>query len=67
MEQLQFSLEHPRKKRKKRRARAPAESTDAAFVRDATDILQYTLGPNPPGWRIYRLARLLREAADAQP
>lgn len=65
MEQLQFPLEQPRKKRKKRRA--GSQLADAAFVREATKILQWTLGPKPPAWRVYRLARALREAADGRP
>ena len=43
-------------------AMAPARPKDPAFseaMRDATDILEWRLGPNAPGWRVYRLAQAL--------
>ena len=45
-----------------RAAAAPAK--DAAFeeaMREAKEILTWRLGPNAPGWRIYRLAQALIE------
>jgi hypothetical protein len=45
-------------------AMAPARPKDPAFaeaMRDATDILTWRLGPNRPGWRVYRLAQVLIE------
>jgi hypothetical protein len=46
-----------------RQARSPAK--DAAFssaMADATDIRQWTDGPRPASWRIYRLAQALTNA-----
>lgn len=46
-------------------ALAPARPKDPAFaeaLRDATDIRQWTDGPNPPPWRVYRLAQALKNA-----
>lgn len=31
----------------------------AEAMRDARDILEWRLGPNPPRWRVYRLAQAL--------
>lgn len=40
----------------KHRGRPAAEA-----MQDAEDILRWTLGPNPPGWRVYRLALALAD------
>jgi hypothetical protein len=46
-------------------AMASARPKDPAFaeaLRDATDIRQWTDGPNPAPWRVYRLAQALKNA-----
>jgi hypothetical protein len=46
---------------------APARPKDPAFaeaMRDATDIRQWTDGPKPAPWRVYRLAQALVERHD---
>ena len=43
-------------------AMAPARPKDPAFaeaMRDAKDLLEWRLGPNAPGWRVFRLAQAL--------
>ena len=43
-------------------AMAPARSKDPAFaeaMRDAADIREWTDGPRPAPWRVYRLAQAL--------
>jgi hypothetical protein len=43
-------------------AMAPARPKDPAFaeaMRDASDIRQWTDGPKPAPWRVYRLAQAL--------
>jgi hypothetical protein len=43
-------------------AMAPARPKDPAFaeaMRDAADILEWRLGANAPGWRVFRLAQAL--------
>lgn len=60
MEQPSFDLPLP-KHRRKRASSAPA--IDAAYaqaLRDATDIREWTDGPRPAPWRIYRLAQALK-------
>jgi hypothetical protein len=45
-------------------ASAPARPKDPAFaeaMRDATDIRQWTDGPRPAPWRVYRLAQALTD------
>lgn len=37
----------------------PQETAFDEAMRDAQDIRQWTDGPNPPPWRIYRLAQVL--------
>jgi hypothetical protein len=48
------------------KARAqPARPKDAAFeeaLRDAADIREWTDGPRPAPWRVYRLAQALKNA-----
>jgi hypothetical protein len=46
-------------------AMAPARPKDPAFaeaMRDATDVRQWTDGPKPASWRVYRLAQALIDA-----
>jgi hypothetical protein len=43
-------------------AKAPARPKDPAFaeaMRDAAEIRQWTDGPRPAPWRVYRLAQAL--------
>lgn len=40
----------------------PKDPAFAEALRDATDIRQWTDGPNPPPWRVYRLAQALKNA-----
>ena len=59
--QPSFDLPLP-KHRRKRTSSAPARPIDAAFaqaLRDAADIREWTDGPRPAPWRIYRLAQAL--------
>lgn len=43
-----------------RQARSPAkEAAFAEAMRDATDIREWTDGPRPASWRVYRLAQAL--------
>ena len=44
-------------------ALAPARPKDPAFgeaMRDAADIREWTDGPRPSSWRVYRLAEALK-------
>jgi hypothetical protein len=43
----------------KARAQAMKDPASAEAMRDATDIRQWTDGPKPEPWRVYRLARAL--------
>ena len=52
--------------RARSQALAPARPKDPRFaeaMRDALDIRQWTDGPRPAPWRVYRLAQALYEAA----
>ena len=59
--QASFDLPLP-KHRRKRASSARERPIDAAFaeaLRDAAEIRQWTDGPRPAPWRIYRLAQAL--------
>lgn len=63
MEQLQLSLGESRRKRRRRTAAKPKDAAFAEALGAAREILQWRLGPNPPEWRVLRLANAMIEQA----
>jgi hypothetical protein len=59
--QASFDLPLPRYRRRKRKPAPAISSAFAEALRDAAEIRQWTDGPRPAPWRIYRLAQALVE------
>ena len=51
-----------RRRPRRHRPAAPIDSAFAAAMRDAADILEWTIGRPAPSWRVYRLAQAMVEA-----
>jgi hypothetical protein len=58
-EQASFDLPLPQYRRKRKPVEPAINAAFAQALRDAADIREWTDGPRPAPWRIYRLAQAL--------
>ena len=58
-QQASFDLPLPKHRRKRKSVEPVINAAFAEALRDAADIREWTDGPRPPPWRVYRLAQVL--------